>query len=234
MTAVKKQKWRNNRRSIASRPVQMTRHLIVCEGTETEPRYFEEMKAVLSTVNERKVSVVVRGSGKHTLDLFDYAEDLCRYAPESFDHVWLVFDKDDFPPADFDLVERRCCDASDSSKSFHALWSNPCFEIWLLLHLRYTTAPMDAAACQKALNDALKREYGVDYRKNMDGLFGLVDYKRDAALSNAAKQEKYHVSIGNEKPSMMNPGTRMADLFAEIGPYLTERFKSRDGRGDDS
>ena len=60
-------------------------------GTETEPRYFEGMKAALGPANGRKVAVVVRGSGRHTLDLFGYAEDLCRYAPETFD-LWTLGD----------------------------------------------------------------------------------------------------------------------------------------------
>lgn len=45
----------------------------------------------------RKVAIVVKGTGKHTLGLLDFAVEHCRYAPETFDHVWLVFDKDDFP-----------------------------------------------------------------------------------------------------------------------------------------
>lgn len=227
MTATKKRGWRSDGRSVASRPVQMTRHLIVCEGTETEPRYFEGMKAALGSTNRRKIAVVVRGSGKHTLDLFEYAEDLCRYAPEPFDHIWLVFDKDDFPPVDFDLVERKCRDASDSSKRFHALWSNPCFEIWPLLHLRYTTAPMDAETCQKALGDALRRKRGVDYHKNISDLYGLIESGRNAAIVNSARLAKHHASIGNEKPSKMNPGTQIADIFAEIGPYIEEGSKMR-------
>lgn len=119
----------------------MTRHLIVCEGKETEPRYFEGLRAALRAADGRKVAVVVRGSGKHTLGLLEYAEETCRYAPDPFDHVWLVFDKDDFPTDEFNRVERECAAASDPSCTFHALWSNPCFEVWPLLHLRYTTAP---------------------------------------------------------------------------------------------
>ena len=205
---------------MATRPVQVTRHLIVCEGTETEPRYFEGMKVALGPANGRKVAVVVRGSGRYTLDLFGYAEDLCRYAPETFDHVWLVFDKDDFPATEFDLVERRCQNASSPSCTFHALWSNPCFGIWPLLHLRYTTAPMDAAECQRTLASALRRECGVDYRKNMDCLFDAVDSKRSAAVVNASRLFGHHEAIGNVKPSSMNPATRIADIFGEFGPYL--------------
>lgn len=216
----KKGKWRSGRRSVATRLVQVTRRLIVCEGTETEPRYFEGMKAALGPVNGRKIAVVVRGSGKHTIDLFEYAEDFCRYAPDPYDHVWLVFDKDDFPAGEFDLVERRCAEASGSSCSFHALWSNPCFEVWPLLHLRYTTAPMDAGACQKALANELKRELGVEYKKNMEGLFSLIDSRRQDAVVNVGRLVRHHRSIGNDKPSAMNPGTKVPDIFDELGAYI--------------
>lgn len=218
----KKRGWRDGKRSVATRPIQMTRHLIVCEGTETEPRYFEGMKASLGATDGRKVAVVVRGSGKHTLDLLEYARDLCRYAPDSYNHVWLVYDKDDFPAGDFDLVERRCAEMSDSVCTFHALWSNPCFEIWPLLHLRYTTAPMDAARCQRSLADVLSRNLNVKYGKNMDGLFPLIDSTRQDAMDSSARLIKHHRSIGNDKPSTMNPGTTVADIFGELNPYLTK------------
>lgn len=140
MVAKKSKGWRSGKREGRSRMVQMTRHLVVSEGKETEPRYFEGVRAALGAANERKVAIVVKGAGKHTLDLLDFAVEHCRYAPETFDHVWLVYDKDDFPASDFDAMERKCDELSDGSRTFHALWSNPCFELWPLLHFRYTTA----------------------------------------------------------------------------------------------
>ena len=134
MVAKKPKGWRSGKRGGRSRMVQMTRHLVVSEGKETEPRYFEGMRAALGAANERKVAIVVKGTGKHTLDLLDFAVEHCRYAPETFDHVWLVYDKDDFPASDFDAMERKCTELSDESRTFHALWSNPCFELWPLLH----------------------------------------------------------------------------------------------------
>ena len=94
MAAKKGKGWRSGRREGRSRMVQMTRHLVVSEGKETEPRYFEDVRAALGAANGRKVAIVVKGTGKHTLDLLDFAVEHCRYAPETFDHVWLVFDKD--------------------------------------------------------------------------------------------------------------------------------------------
>lgn len=222
MAAKKGKGWRSGRREGRSRMVQMTRHLVVSEGKETEPRYFEGVRAALGAANGRKVAIVVKGTGKHTFDLLDFAVEHCRYAPETFDHVWLVFDKDDFPAADFDAMERKCAELSDGSRTFHALWSNPCFELWPLLHLRYTTAPMTATECQRALAQAMSKDLGVEYRKNLGGLFGMVDGQRAEALHRVQRLEAHHGELGNAKPSAQNPSTKVGEIFDVIGPYLTE------------
>lgn len=54
--------WRRGRRTTATQPVQMTRHLIICEGKQTEPLYFEGMKKALGAANGGKLAVVVRGT----------------------------------------------------------------------------------------------------------------------------------------------------------------------------
>lgn len=54
MVAKKSKGWRSGKREVRSRMVQMTRHLVVSEGNETEPRYFEGVRAVLGAANERK------------------------------------------------------------------------------------------------------------------------------------------------------------------------------------
>ena len=220
MAAKKGKGWRSGRREGRSRMVQMTRHLVVSEGKETEPRYFEGVRAALGAANGRKVAIVVKGTGKHTLDLLDFAVEHCRYAPETFDHVWLVFDKDDFPAADFDAMERKCAELSDGSRTFHALWSNPCFELWPLLHLRYTTAPMTAAECQRAPAQAMSKDLGVEYRKNLGGLFGMVDGQRAEALHRVQRLEAHHGELGNAKPSAQNPATKVGEIFDVMGPYL--------------
>lgn len=40
MAAKKSKRWRSGKRVVRPRMVQMTRHLVVTEGKETEPRYF--------------------------------------------------------------------------------------------------------------------------------------------------------------------------------------------------
>ncbi len=63
MAAKKSRGWRSGKREGRPRMVQMTRHLVVTKGKETEPRYFEGVRAALGTANERKVAVVVKGTG---------------------------------------------------------------------------------------------------------------------------------------------------------------------------
>ncbi len=66
MVAKKARDWCSGRREGRSRMVQMTRHLVVSEGKETEPRYFEGVRAALCAANERKVAVIVKGaSGRY-------------------------------------------------------------------------------------------------------------------------------------------------------------------------
>ena len=75
----------------------LVRFLIVCEGTKTEPHYFEALiKTYISTVRE----VTIEGEGRATVALVDKTleikQELERKNAMSFDRVWVVFDKDDF------------------------------------------------------------------------------------------------------------------------------------------
>ena len=166
--------------------------------------------------------MVVRGTGRHTLDLLDCALDCCRYAAETCAYIWLVFDKDDFPTADFDAMERKCAELLDSLRTCHAIWPNPCFELWPLLHLNYSTAPMDATGCQRQLALALNHELGLTYRKNMGGLYEALASRRGMAARNAAKLASHHKDLGESRPSDCNLCTRVGEIFEELGPYLAD------------
>ncbi len=59
MVTKKSSGWRSGRREGRSRMVQMTRHLVVSEGKETEPRYFEGVRTALGSANGRKIAIAV-------------------------------------------------------------------------------------------------------------------------------------------------------------------------------
>lgn len=55
----------------------------------------------------------------------------CQYELEADDELWLVTDKDHWTEAMLSRVATECM----QDVSMHMALSNPCFELWLLLHL---------------------------------------------------------------------------------------------------
>jgi len=94
--------------------------LIVCEGKNTEPSYFNKFR--LSTATIKSV-----GEGYNTLTLVERAKKLSE--ADEYDQVWCVFDKDDFPNQNFNNAIYKA-----EGFGFKVAYSNQAFEYWLLLH----------------------------------------------------------------------------------------------------
>lgn len=96
---------------------------MVCGGMTTEPEYFEGMR---KSYRNAAVKIVVKKSGKAPDELVELATTIRDHDPESFDEVWCVFDLDDFDVTNAVTLAGR--------KGVRLAISNPCFELWLLLH----------------------------------------------------------------------------------------------------
>lgn len=94
--------------------------LIVCEGANTEPGYFNQFRLTSATVK-------TVGAGCNTVSLVNQAQILSKNG--HYNHVWCVFDKDDFPADDFNEAIRLA-----SNLGFGVAYSNQAFEYWLILH----------------------------------------------------------------------------------------------------
>lgn len=210
------------RKSAAVRYMEMSRHLIVCEGTVTEPNYFKGVKCMLTRQNGRKIDIEVVGTGAHTLGLLHHAVSICESAPDTYSDVWVCFDLDDFSAKQFDQVVTQCANMSADAgpTTYHALWSNPCFEVWLLFHFGFTTAPISTAECQQRLSKSWKAAFDVPYKKNLQTIFALTAPKLDNAAKNTALAAAFHAQAGNDKPSEMNPQSSVQEFFEAISDYL--------------
>jgi hypothetical protein len=80
------------------------------------------------------VKIVVKKSGRSPLQLVKLAIKHRDQDADSFDEVWCVFDIDDFDVAEAVVLAGR--------NSVRLAISNPCFELWLLLHFENCTAAM--------------------------------------------------------------------------------------------
>ena len=98
------------------------------EGAKTEPSYFTK----ISEMCGKRIAVrYTRGRGS---DPGNVLQSMKRHLDEkpldSRDQAWLVVDRDEWPPREFNQLAAW---ASGSPKHGLAV-SNPCFELWLLLH----------------------------------------------------------------------------------------------------
>lgn len=211
--------WRKRGRRSAPKTMAPERHLIVCEGTRTEPLYFESMRESLAPGFRDRIHIVVKGTGLHTTDLFEYAVAECSRSKNGYDHVWIAYDKDDFLVAKFDEVARRCRGTRVGDARFHAMWSNPCFEVWLLLHFGYSTSEIVVKQCIDRVDSECARRFGCGYAKNFS-VYGQLASMRGAACDNSKRLIAWHEGQGKDRPSAMNPGTAVHEMVDSLGQYL--------------
>ena len=164
----------------------LVRFLIVCEGTKTEPHYFEALiKNYISTVRE----VTIEGEGRATVALVDRAleikQELERKNAMSFDRVWVVFDKDDFD--DFNEAIKKA-----HKLGLHSAWTNEAFELWYYLYFEYLDTGISRAAYIEKLEEAFRNrmgDAGFKYQKgNPDNYKLLQQYGREDLAKRFAKQ----------------------------------------------
>ena len=98
------------------------------------------------------------------------------------------------------------------TKVAHFIVSNPCFEVWYLLHYRYTThAFSNSTEVIKEL-----RNYIASYEKNRD-ISKLLSDRIETAYQNALKLENYFQQNGYSWPSNeSNPRTDMPAVIEAI------------------
>lgn len=149
--------------------------VIVCEGCQTEPKYFGALrkKHRLSNVTVK----IVKGSGGAQTAVVEKAKKLNNAL--RYDQTWCVFDCEG-------IEQRPQFDRAISSakkEHFDVAVSNPCFEYWLLLHFEFSDAP-----CSEC-NDALRKlkRHVPEYTKSMD--FDAFIEQIDQAVENARKIE---------------------------------------------
>ncbi|WP_084025591.1 RloB family protein [Mesorhizobium sp. M0051] len=137
--------------------------LIICEGSKTEPNYFNGLKAdcQLSSANIR----VENAAGTDPMTIVSAAEAAIR-SREPFDRVYCVFDRDGHQNYDAAIERLNNHSAAKAGKLF-AVTSTPCFEIWVSLHFIYSTAAFNAVGKKSSCDHVIDKlkEYFTKYEK---------------------------------------------------------------------
>jgi RloB-like protein len=108
------------------------RLLVVCGSAGNEARY---VKGLNRHLQNAAVSVTVAEKGCAPSQVVRYAIDKAKGASGPFDEVYCVVDVDDFGACgDLGRAVDLAAKASDADLSVQLIVSNPCFELWVILH----------------------------------------------------------------------------------------------------
>ena len=127
---------RRNIRKSKTRAIKK-RIIIAMEGSKTEPRYFDSLIKKLELRNEKSLHVKLLKRSKTDSSPLNVIASLDKerreiekeYGKHEKDEFWAVIDRDNWPPETLDKIASQAED-----KKYRLADSNPCFELWLLLH----------------------------------------------------------------------------------------------------
>ncbi len=206
---------KKRRGAVGSRLVKTT-ILIVCQGKETEKNYFKDFKRALKA---RTVHVKVEDSTG--IDPNSLVRKTIRFQEkEDYDHVWCVFDKDDFEVNEaFDLAK---------TNRIEIAFSNECFELWYVLHFKCIESSLGRKQLEGEVtklfqkyvpDDYPKRGKGTKgrkYNKNDEGIYGLLLDRQQQAIRNAKRLAKTNC----RSEPCNNPGTTVYKLVEELNKLI--------------
>jgi hypothetical protein len=183
------------------------RFVLFCEGKNTEPDYFRHLGI---SVRDALVEVETVGAAgtPYTIALtaVERKNQISKGKRDSFekyDKIWAVFDRDAHPK--YDEAVDLC-----TQSGVEVARSNPCFELWLILHLE----DYDKACTRFDVQNYLAKihpPYAGDRRKLADAqaLIQNIDAAEARALKQAAQRDAEGSSYGP-------PSTTAGKLTAAI------------------
>ncbi|MGH8544323.1 MAG: RloB family protein [Gammaproteobacteria bacterium] len=188
------------------------RFVVLCEGESTEPAYFAALERTCSSALI-EVEMVAGVGVPYTIARAAVerarALGLARRSRKSLnsfeerDEVWAVFDRDEHPR--FNEAVALC-----QAKGVGVARSDPCFELWLILHDEDYDRPDDRRAVQARLQQ-LRPEYNRRGAKRPDS-DDLVSRVEDAEQRGSVQL----VRRQNEGIPYGRPSTTVGDLTRAI------------------
>ena len=192
-------------------------HLIVTEGTKTEPPYFEAIQRAINKQYRGRIQLDISGEGTNTVFLFDRAKYLAGRSPNTYRHIWVVYDTDDFPKDRINEVAALCRMNSTEETEYHALWSNQCIELWYLIHFSYMHSDLQRDEYWPKLTQCLESIGAGKYEKNRPDMYELLRPYLETAIASAKRLDQENANL---PPSRSAPGTKVYELLEKLKPYL--------------
>lgn len=195
--------------------------LIVCEGKETEPNYFQSLIEYANSISDKKIKCRIKGLGRNTESLvtsidkfFNFVDDLKIKEDIPYGKIFAVFDKDSFAKGQFNNAIHMA-----EKKGYIALWSNECIELWFLLHFNLLSSNITRQEYFKKLEAKLDRKY----LKN-DNHFDMLDSKNRLKIAVRNAKKLYEDSKNVRSYADRAPCTTVFKFIDEIELYIGKKI----------
>jgi hypothetical protein len=176
---------------------------LFCEGTKTERNYFEKFRAIERI---KQINIKVRKTNKtDPIGLIKEAILFRSNAGRDFfkdDELFCVFDRN----GNLDSQLKRAKDLA-AKNGVKLLFSNPCFEYWILCHFEKHESGCEISDIITKLNKHLN-----GYQKNDYELYTKTKDNLSTAIKNAKEANKKHVNI-DLISRKSNPSTNVYELI---------------------
>lgn len=192
-----------------SRPAKIAL-LIYSEGKNTEPTY---LRGFAHAFGNNLVRIKIEAAAGVPMTLVQSALGAkaaitkTRNSFEKFDQVWTVFDRDEHPNFEEALELAR-------ANGINVAMSNPCFEVWLLLHMGDYDAPDNRHEAQKKYASA-DSSYNPNGSKEIDFEKLLKGY--DKACGRAKRMRTRREEERNHKGAPYTDVDNLTELIRENG-----------------
>ena len=184
---------------------------LICEGSETEIRYFKKFRS-----RECNIDIVPIPSQYKSADkLVQKARATIGYSPyypDEGDMIWCVFDRDDNTNAMLSKAKQVAI-----KEGYQIAFSNPSFEVWFLLHFNNQTTPVEK--CEAAIKLLKKKGRLEQYEKNKE-VYEQLKPLQEAAIDRAKKRVAV---LQDEHTEILSRESNPVTTVAELVEYLNSK-----------
>ena len=176
---------------------------IICEGKETETKYFKHFR----TRNCLLDIVPISSKYQAAEHLVKHAKSLVQqdYYPKDGDQIWCVFDCDD----NSDAALRSAAEYAEKH-GYKVAYSNPCFEYWYLLHFVKHNSHLNGA--DEVLRLLQSKGRLENYEKSLDVFADLLPHQNEAILRAEERLEQLYRDNVVILSRDSNPATTVVEL----------------------
>lgn len=192
---------------------------IACEGSKTEPIYFEAINEDIEDEGDIVVTIYpdqnVENPKTDAIGLVEEAQSRM----DDFDEVWVVIDKDGYTQHKeaFELAATPI-----DGKIVNIAFSSISFEHWILLHFEKNSNAFTKSA--DVIQYLIDNNFFTAYQKNIN-IYSSLKNKTETAIENAAwlrRQQESTLTVNGNLIFNINPITNVDKLVKRLFGNNTE------------